>query len=63
MKLRLFFSFLFPLVCVLPVCSQPSSPVDKIEDLIGKMTLDEKIDFIGGVPGISYPGSAATGHS
>jgi len=33
---------------VLPIAAQPVSSDKKIDDLIGKMTLEEKIDFIGG---------------
>jgi len=45
------FSFLFILLIffiALPLSGQPASSDKKIDDLIGKMTLEEKIDFIGG---------------
>jgi hypothetical protein len=32
----------------LPLAAQPASSDKKIDNLIGKMTLEEKIDFIGG---------------
>jgi beta-glucosidase len=43
--------FLFVFLTVLtafPLAGQPASSDKKIDDLIGKMTLEEKIDFIGG---------------
>ncbi len=45
------FSFLFvflTFLVALPLVAQPVSSDKKIDDLIGKMTLEEKIDFIGG---------------
>jgi beta-glucosidase len=36
------------LILTFPLAAQPVSSEKKIEDLIGKMTLEEKIDFIGG---------------
>jgi beta-glucosidase len=45
------FPFLFVVLMffiALPLSGQPASSEKKIDDLIGKMTIEEKIDFIGG---------------
>jgi beta-glucosidase len=45
------FPFLFvflTFLIALPLAGQPASSDKKVDDLIGKMTLEEKIDFIGG---------------
>ena len=48
MKFKLFFIGLFAVVCALPLFGQPAVKDTTIEKLVGKMTLEEKIDFIGG---------------
>jgi len=52
-KLILLFSALMMASCSFaqekPLYKDPSAPIDKrVEDLIGRMTLDEKLDYIGG---------------
>jgi beta-glucosidase len=48
MKIRVLLSALLTMILALPLISQPLPSDKKIEDLISKMTLEEKIDFIGG---------------
>jgi beta-glucosidase len=48
MKNRILLSALFTMILVLPLVSQPLPSEKKIDELIGKMTLEEKIDYIGG---------------
>ncbi|MCX6121971.1 MAG: glycoside hydrolase family 3 C-terminal domain-containing protein [Ignavibacteriales bacterium] len=48
MKISIFLFVPFTFLFALPLAGQPASSDKKIEDLIGKMTLEEKIDFIGG---------------
>lgn len=48
MKTSPFLFVLLTFLIALPLAGQPASSDKKIDDLIGKMTLEEKIDFIGG---------------
>ena len=48
MKISSFFFILLLFFPALPLSAQPVSSDKKIDTLIGRMTLDEKIDFIGG---------------
>ena len=48
MKNPLLFSVVVIAVLIQPSLSQPSLSEKKIDEIIGKMTLEEKIDFIGG---------------
>jgi beta-glucosidase len=48
MKISPFLFVILIFLLALPLAGQPASSDKKIDDLIGKMTLEEKIDFIGG---------------
>jgi beta-glucosidase len=48
MKISSFICVLLTFLIALPLAGQPAESDKKIDDLIGKMTLEEKIDFIGG---------------
>ena len=48
MKILVLLSPFFTMLMILPLVSQPIPSDKKIENLIDKMTLEEKIDFIGG---------------
>ena len=48
MKISQFLLLVLTFLIAFPLAGQPVSSEKKIDDLIGKMTLEEKIDFIGG---------------
>jgi beta-glucosidase len=48
-------------LAVLSVMSQTTASEKRVEDILGRMTLEEKIDFIGGTQGYSVRGDSSLG--